>query len=77
MIEKGTVTPALSDRLREREDELESVKIAITEQELTKEKFSENQIVFFLSQFKGGNVNDMEYKKTPDRYVRKFDFPLR
>lgn len=59
LVERGELTEAISARLRERESELEAVKIAIAEEEIVHEQFSEEQIVEYISSFKD-LANDLD-----------------
>lgn len=52
LVERGDLTEALSARLRDRENELEAINIAIAEQEIVHEQFTEEQIVEYISSFK-------------------------
>lgn len=59
LVERGELTEAISARLRERESELEAVKIAIAEEEIVHEQFSEEQIIEYISSFKA-LANDID-----------------
>ena len=59
LIEQGEVTAALSARLRDRENELEATNIAIAEQEIVNEQFTEEDIVNYISSFKE-MANDLD-----------------
>ena len=70
MVEAGDITPALSKRLKAREEELETINIAIAEQELVREKFTREELIFYLQQFQGGDANDPIYcKRLIDTFV--------
>ena len=70
MVEAGDITPALSKRLKTREEELETINIAIAEQELVREKFTREELIFYLQQFQGGDANDPIYcKRIIDTFV--------
>ena len=60
-LETGAVSPTIAARIRDREDELENIKLAIAEQELVQEKFDEKQILYYLSNITKGDRSDIKY----------------
>ncbi len=87
LIEQGEATSALAARLREREDELETIDAAIAEQELTQTKYTEDEITFYLESFRGGDINNLAYQQRlidlfiksvvvyPDKVVICYNYP--
>ena len=63
-LETGAVSPTIAARIREREDELENIKLAIAEQELVQEKFDEKQILYYLSNITKGDRSDISYAQS-------------
>ena len=60
-LETGAASPTIAARIRDREDELENIKLAIAEQELVQEKFDEKQILYYLSNITKGDRSDIKY----------------
>ena len=60
-LETGAAPPTIAARIRDREDELENIKLAIAEQELVQEKFDEKQILYYLSNITKGDRSDIKY----------------
>ena len=56
--------PASAARIRDREDELENINLAIAEQELVQEKFDEKQILYYLSNITKGDRSDIRYAQS-------------
>lgn len=57
-------SPTIAARIRDREDELENIKLAIAEQELVQEKFDEKQILYYLSNITKGDRSDIRYAQS-------------
>lgn len=62
-IQQGILTASTKDRLEALEKQKEDLKIAIMQAELQKPKYTKEQIVSWISQFKYGDVNSREYQK--------------
>ena len=63
-LETGAASPTIAARIRDREDELENIKLAIAEQELVQEKFDEKQILYYLSNITKGDRSDIRYAQS-------------
>lgn len=57
-------SPTIAARIRDREDELENIKLAIAEQELVQEKFDEKQILYYLSNITKGDRSNIRYAQS-------------
>lgn len=60
-LEAGAASPTIAARVRDREEELESIKYAIAKQELVQEKFDEKKIMYFISKVPEGDRADINY----------------
>ncbi len=60
-LEAGAASPTIAARVRDREEELESIKYAIAKQELVQEKFDEKKIMYFLSKVPEGDRAGINY----------------
>ena len=60
-LEAGAASPTIAAMVRDREEELESIKYAIAKQELVQEKFDEKKIMYFLSKVPEGDRADINY----------------
>ena len=62
-IQQGVLTSSTKERLETLEKQKENLKIAIMQAELQKPKYTKEQIVSWISQFKYGDVNSREYQR--------------
>lgn len=62
-IEQGILTETTGTRLRELEAEREDLKIEIEREKIARPVIKREQVVFFLSEFRNGNVDDKEYQR--------------
>ena len=62
-IQMGVLTPSTKERLEALEKQKEDLKISILQTELQKPKYTKEQIVRWISQFKYGDVDSIEYRK--------------
>ena len=62
-IEKGINVDLINDRIIEKRKELEQIKLLLAKEKNKLINIDEQQIRFFLSQLKDGNINDIAYKK--------------
>jgi len=62
-IEQGIITDSTKQRLIELEHLKSDIEIQLVQQKLGMPDLNKEQIVFWISQFKNGNVNDVEYQK--------------
>lgn len=60
-LEAGAASPTIAAMVRDRGEELESIKYAIAKQELVQEKFDEKKIMYFLSKVPEGDRADINY----------------
>ena len=63
-LETGAVSPTIAAKIKDREDELENIKLAIAEQELVQEKFDEKQILYYLFNITKGDRSDIRYAQS-------------
>lgn len=62
-IEAGIITPSAKERLQEPEARREELKTAMIQESLHKPKLTKEQIVFWISRFKHGNSDDLDYQR--------------
>ena len=62
-IQQGVLTSSTKERLEALEKQRDDLKIAILQAELQKPKYTKEQIVSWIGQFKYGDVNSHEYQK--------------
>ena len=62
-IEQGIITPTTKDRLLELEAEKADLEENIQKEEIVHPTFSREQIIYFLERFRGGDVDDQEYRR--------------
>lgn len=71
-IEAGILTESTGARLRELEAERDQLRADIAREELRPAPMTEAQIAFFLESFRGGDVEDPEYRqRIIDTFVRR------
>jgi DNA invertase Pin-like site-specific DNA recombinase len=63
-IQAGLLTPTTKQRLEELEAQKSELKIKILQAELEKSILTEEQIIFWISRFKGGDVNDKAFQRS-------------
>ena len=85
-IQAGILTPSTKERLDQLEARRSDLNISIMQAELTRPKYTKQQIVEWISQFKYGDPNDRNYQKQiidiflnsiyvyDDRYVFTYNF---
>ena len=62
-IQQGVLTSSTRERLEALEKQRDNLKIAVLQAELQKPKYTKEQIVSWIGQFKYGDVNRREYQK--------------
>ena len=62
-IQQGVLTSSTRERLEALEKQRDNLKIAVLQAELQKPKYTKEQIVRWIGQFKYGDVNRREYQK--------------
>ena len=62
-IQMGVLTPSTKERLEALEKQKADLELSILQTELQKPKYTKEQIVRWISQFKYGSANSLEYKK--------------
>lgn len=62
-IEAGIITPSTKQRLQDLEARREELNVSILQEQLQKPKFTREQIVAWISRFKYGDPDDLEYQK--------------
>ncbi len=62
-IEKGANVDLINERIITKRKELEEIKVLLAKEKNKLININEQQIRFFLSQLKDGNINDIVYKK--------------
>jgi hypothetical protein len=63
-IEEGISNPSVKLRLDELESKKTDLEIAIAKEEIKDTKLTKEQIVFFISNFKDGNIDNPEYRRS-------------
>lgn len=62
-IERGAFYESTQKRLEELEEERQDLEGRIAQESIVKPKVTKNQVIFWLEQFKNGDINDPEYRK--------------
>lgn len=62
-IEQGVITPTTKDRLEELEQERREIEGQIAKEEMKKPLLTKERIMYWLYQFKSGNIEDVEYQR--------------
>lgn len=62
-IEQGIITDSTKNRLLELESMKEDLEIQLAQEQIVKPTLTKEQIVYWLNQFKKGDVRDPEYRK--------------
>lgn len=62
-IQQGILTPSTKERLEALESQKEELEISILQTELQKPKYTKEQMVLWISQFKYGDVDSLDYQK--------------
>lgn len=62
-IEQGIITSSTKDRIEELEKEKRDLETQIAREEMKKPLLTKERIKYWLYSFKGGNINDIEYKR--------------
>lgn len=62
-IEQGIITPTTKERLKELEQERRDIEGQIAREEMKKPLVTKERIMYWLYQFKSGNVEDVEYQR--------------
>jgi DNA invertase Pin-like site-specific DNA recombinase len=63
-IEEGLANASVKQRLDELESKKADLEIAIAKEKIEKTTLTKEQIVFWISKFKDGDIDDHEYRKT-------------
>lgn len=63
LMEQGIVTPSTRERLLELESQKTDLEQRIARETMKKPPLSKERILHWLYSFKGGNINDMEYRQ--------------
>lgn len=62
-IQQGIITSSTKQRLDELEATKEKLKISIVQEEMQKPLLTREQVVFWISQFKNGNMKDEKFRQ--------------
>lgn len=62
-IQMGVVTLSTKQRLEDLEKRKSEIEVAILNEEIEHPILTKEQIIFWISQFKDGNIDDEEYKR--------------
>ena len=62
-IEQGIITPSTKSRLEELEDEKQRLQVWIMEESMVQPTVTKEQVLFFLDQFRNGDVSDPAYRQ--------------
>ena len=72
VIESGIFTESMRERLLKLEDERSTYETEIAKEKIMRPTITKEQVVFFLKQFKNGNIEDKDYQaKLIDIFVNK------
>jgi uncharacterized coiled-coil protein SlyX len=63
-IEQGLVNASIKQRLDELESKKADIEIALAQEKIKKTVLTKEQIVFWISKFKDGDIDDPEYRKS-------------
>lgn len=71
-IESGMLTNSMRERLLELEDERSNYETEIAKEEIMRTTITKEQVIYFLEQFKNGNIEDKDYQaRLIDIFVNK------
>ncbi len=62
-VQAGIVTNGTKERLEKLEEQKESLQVSIMQAHLTRPKYSKDEIIDWIMQFRGGNLDDKQYQK--------------
>ena len=62
-IQQGIITASTKERLEQLETQCQELKLSILQVQMTKPRYTKEQIVSWISRFKYGNVDDPQYHK--------------
>ena len=62
-IEQGVLTPTTKQRLTELEERRDGLKISIIQEEMARPMLTHEQVVFWISRFKEGNITDSKFRQ--------------
>jgi hypothetical protein len=62
-IEEGISNASVKQRLDELEASKTEIEVSLAREKIEKTPISKEQIVFWISRFKGGDINDPDYRK--------------
>ena len=62
-IQQGIITESTKECLEELEAQRESLKTNILQVQMERRKFTKEEIVVWISKYKYGNINDLDYQK--------------
>jgi len=62
-IEQGVLTPTTKQRLTELEEKKDGLKISIIQEEMARPILTHEQVVFWISRFKKGDINDLKFRQ--------------
>ena len=63
VIQNGMFHPSMKQRMDELEAAREQLEISIAQEEMQKPMLTKEQVIFWISRFKNGNVNDMAFRQ--------------
>ena len=62
-IQNGMLHPSMKQRMDELKAAWEQLEISIAQEEMQKPMLTKEQVIFWISRFKNGNVNDMAFRQ--------------
>lgn len=62
-IQQGIITPSTKQRLNELESTKESLEISIVQEEMQRPLLTKEQVVFWISRFRNGDMNDERFRQ--------------
>lgn len=68
-IQNGMFHPSIKQRMDELKAAREQLEISIAQEEMQKPMLTKEQVIFWISRFKNGNVNDMAFRQ---RFIDTF-----
>jgi hypothetical protein len=63
-IQAGLLTPTMKQRLEDLEAQKSDLEIKLLQNELQQTILTEEQIIFWISRFKNGDINDKQYQQS-------------
>ena len=75
-IQQGIITASTKQRLDELEEAKKKLEISIIQEKMQKPLLTHEQIVFWISRFKTGNIDNPEFRRKNDKFICEFYLSL-